>query len=353
MAVIYCPQCDSEIPEKTAVCPSCGFNLDTYEEEENSFNALLSEANKKLGEDNSTVISGMAISDKIDDLLDGNIVDLTPEEAEKTPQPATPAAPVSAPKTETAPKSEPESETAAAKSEEPQKKEMPKKEKKIKEKKVKEKKVKEPKIKLPKPEREKGSVSFLITVITAVVAAALGFFVSLFVFGDVFQTEEEKFAIMAANSVNSTLNVNEQLFVYKAYVNFGAASNECILYAVKDYKEKISATKYRVVVNKENSAVINIYYQIDETSEEYLEMKNSDDPEVRIQASILKNYSDSIDAAHREIMIESPNWHKVDISEINSNINSQQSRKAVTAAAALEKDVSENGGGEDIEDLEE
>lgn len=351
MAVIYCPQCDSEIPEKTAVCPSCGFNLDTYEEDENSFNALLSEANKKLGEDNSSVISGMAISDKIDDLLDGNIVDLTPEEAEDAPPPAAPVAPPSVPKAETAPQSEPE--TKAAQSEEPQKKEKPKKEKKVKEKNVKEKKVKEPKIKLPKPEREKGSVSFLITVVTAVVAAALGFFVSLFVFGDVFQTEEEKFAIMAANSVNSTLNVNEQLFVYKAYVNFGAASNECVLYAVKDYKEKISATKYRVVVNKDNSAVINIYYQIDETSEEYLAMKNSDDPEVRIQASILKNYSDSIEAAHREIMIESPNWIKIDISEINSNINSQQSRTAVTAAAALENDVSESGSGEDIEDLEE
>jgi len=343
MAVIYCPQCDSEIPEKTAVCPSCGFNLDTYEEEENSFNALLSEANKKLGEDNNSVLSGMAISDKIDDLLDGNIVDLTPDEADDTPSTA-PAAPVSVPKKEAAPAEEPEE----PKNTEPEKKEKPKKEKK-----VKEKKVKEVKIKLPKPEREKGSISFVVTVITAVVAAALGFFVSLFMFGDIFQSDEEKFAVMAANSVNSTLNVNEQLFVYKAYVNFGSAADECVLYAVKDYKEKISATKYRVVVNKENSAVINIYYQIDETSEEYLAMKNSDDPEVRIQASILKNYSDSIEAAHREIMIESPKWVKVDISEINSNINSQQSRTVVSNTAELENDVSENGGGEDIEDLEE
>lgn len=348
MAVIYCPQCDSEIPEKTAVCPSCGFNLDTYEEDENNFNALLSEANKRLGEDNSGVISGMAISDKIDDLLDGNVVDLTPDEPEDVPTPVPASAP--APKAEKP--ASPEAAPKAAQTEEPAQSGTPKKEKKVKEKKVKEKKVKEPKIKIPKPEREKGTLSFAITAVTAVVALALGFFVSLFIFGDVFQTEEEKFAVMAANSVNSTLNVNEQLFVYKAYVSIGAVSDECILYAIKDYKEKVSATKYRVVVNKDNSSVINIYYQIDETSEEYLKMKNSEDPEVRIQASVLKNYSDSIEAAHREIMIEAPNWIKVDISEINSNINSQQSRTAVSATAALEDDVSEKSGS-DIEDLEE
>jgi len=214
------------------------------------------------------------------------------------------------------------------------------------------KKVKEPKLKIPKKKSEKGSVSFVITLIAAVVAAALGFFVSLFIFGDIFQTEEEKFAIMAANSVNSKLNVNEQLFVYKAYVNFGAASDECIIYAVKDYKERVSATKYRVVVNNNNPGVINIYYQIDETSEEYLAMKNSEDSEIRVQASVLKNYSDSIEAAHREILIGSPKWVKVDISEINSNINSQQSRTAVPAGANLENDVSENSG-DDIADLEE
>lgn len=346
MAVIYCPQCDSEIPEKTAVCPSCGFNLDTYEEDEDNFNALLNEANKKLGEDGSAVTNNLAISDKIGDLLDGNVVDLTPED-KPDPVPAPAPAPASAPARK--PAAEPAKAEEVA-PEEPPKEGKPVKEKKVKEKKPK--KVKEPKLKIPKEKSEKGSVSFVITLIVAVVSLALGFFVSLFMFGDIFQTEEEKFAIMAANSVNSKLNVNEQLFVYKAYVNFGAASDECVIYAVKDYKERVFATKYRVVVNKNSPGVINIYYQIDENSEEYLAMKNSEDDEVRIQASILKNYSDSIEAAHREILIGSPKWIKVDISEINSNINSQQSRTAVAAGANLENDVSENGG-DDIADLEE
>lgn len=344
MAVIYCPQCDSEIPEKTTVCPSCGFNLDTYEEEENSFNALLSEANKKLGEDGSAVASNMAISDKIGDLLDGNVVDLTPEEA----KPAAAPAPVQ--KAEEKPKQAEAPQPEQPASEKKAEKVKPVKEKKVKEKKPK--KVKEPKLKIPKDKPEKGSVSFVVTLIAVLVSAALGFFVSLLIFGDIFQTDEEKFAVMAANSVNSTLNVNEQLFVYKSYVSMGSGTDECIIYAVKDYKEKISATKYRVVVNKNNPGVINIYYQIDETSEEYLAMKNSDDDEVRIQASVLKNYSDSIEAAHREIIIGSPKWVKIDISEINSNITSQQSRTAVTAAAALEDDVSEISE-DDVADLEE
>ena len=37
MAVIYCPDCDSEIPENETVCPSCGFDLATFDEEEEEF----------------------------------------------------------------------------------------------------------------------------------------------------------------------------------------------------------------------------------------------------------------------------------------------------------------------------
>ena len=62
-------------------------------------------------------------------------------------------------------------------------------------------------------------------------------------------------------------------------------------------------------------------------------MRDSEDPEIRIQASVLKNYSDEIEAAHREISIGAPTWVSVDISEINSNITSVQ-RKSVENSAA-------------------
>lgn len=68
--------------------------------------------------------------------------------------------------------------------------------------------------------------------------------------------------------------------------------------------------------------MVNIYYTIDENSPEYLALKNSADPEERIQASVLKNYSDGIESAHREISIGTPSWVSVDISEINSSLSS-------------------------------
>lgn len=324
MAVIYCPQCDSEIPENVAICPSCGFNLDTYdesEEENEQFNTLLNAANKKLSEDStaseaSEERENTAISQsQIDALLDGNVVDLSgggkpkktvkieekplvsknaeekplEEDENKEPPPVQEAEPVKAEETTAA------APTAPA-----------------------------PTVTVKK--KKSGNISGIVTVLAVVVALALGFCVSLLMFGNVIKTPEENFAIKAANAVNSKLNVNENLCVYKAYVRLGSAVDECILYAITDYKDVVSATKYRIVINKDNENVINIYYTVDETSEEYLAMKNSEDPEVRIQASVLKNYSDSIEDAHREISIGTPSWKSVDISEINSNITSKQTK---------------------------
>lgn len=327
MAVIYCPQCDSEIPKDTAMCPSCGFNLDTYvdeDETDSEFNALLNAANKKLSEEAEEEEEEETASDEIDGnstftqsqidaLLGGGVVDLTGESKKpakkKSKKPKAVKKDAPAEKWEEPSEPEPPAEPAPE---------------------AEEASVKEP-VTIPpvqgiRPEdrqKPKKAVSpVIITVLAAVVAAALGFCVALLLFGDLFRTEEEAFAVRAANAVNSTLEVNEQLCVYKAYVKFGAASDECIIYAITDYKDVVTASKYRVVVNKNESKVVNIYYTIDENSPEYIAMKESDDPEVRIQASILKNYSDNIENAHREISIGTPGWVSVDISEINSSITS-------------------------------
>ncbi len=339
MAVIYCPQCDSEIPEAVAVCPSCGFNLDTYDENEseNEFNALLNAANKKLSAESAeaeeeeetngeeSVFGGdNSISQKqIDALLDGGVVDLSGAKKKPPKKKAAPKKPVEKPAENPVKKAE-EPVAEVKKEEEPTAEEkavelvpeigtiqaVPKKEHRE--------KAKQEKKPLP---------SMAITVAAAVVALALGFCVSLLMFGDIFHTPEEAFAIRAANAVNSKLTINEHLCVYKAYVRMGSAADECIIYAITDYKDVVSAAKYRVVVNKDNSSVINIYYTVDETSPEYIAMKESEDPEVRVQASVLKSYSDAIENAHREISIGSPSWKSVDISEINSNITSQQQRE--------------------------
>lgn len=332
MAVIYCPQCDSEIPESVAVCPSCGFNLDTYNESntENEFNALLSAANKKLSEESTPAADepvfneGGAISQsQIDALLGGNIVDLSgetpaPQQSAviktqaKSPAKQKPAPIPEAAKSEQAQAPVVKSENGDEKTAEP-----PAEEKKV------QKKPKKMKVKKERKPISTGAITFL----AAIVAAALGFCVSLLLFGNVITSSDEAFAIKAANAVNSTLSVNERLCVYKAYVKSGAAMDECILYTVTDHKDVVKAAKYRITISHDNKNVTNVYYTLDENSPEYIAMKESSDPEVRVQASVLKSYSDSIENAHREISIGAPGWNEVDISAINSRINSSQSRE--------------------------
>ena len=328
MAIIYCPQCDSEIPETTTVCPSCGFNLDDYDEDggNEEFNALLNAANKKLSSDNDPAAqesSGSTISQsQIDALLGGNVVDLTSSPAAPKKAPKEPAKPAA---TNAQPAPEPKTEESAEKAEETgEKKEAPAEETEE----LPEEFIQALEAAPPAPVKEKKNTFFIVTIAAAVVALALGFCISLLIFGDVFRSAEESFAIKAANAVNSKLAVNENLCVYKAYVKTGAAADECILYAITDYKDVVTASKYRVVVTKDNSKVINIYYTVDENDADYLAMKNSEDPEVRIQASMLKNYSDSIEAAHREISLGTPTWVSVDAAEINSNITSKQEKAA-------------------------
>lgn len=329
MAVIYCPDCDSEIPENETICPSCGFDLATFDVEEEEFNDLLSEANMKLSEEAETAPvaenSNISISQsQIDALLDGNVVDLTGLDAAVAQAGAKEAA-RQAEKSQSETKKESPSvekteDTSAPVAKAPEKKQKVKKEKPIKQKKA----------------SDKSSLPMIVTIAAAAVSLALGFCIAMFIFMDPPQTKEEEFAVRSANALNSILEVNEKLFVYDAYVRMGTAADECILYAITEFDDNVTPSKYRVTVNKSDPNTINIYYTLDESSPEYIAMRDSDDPEVRIQASVLKNYSDEIEAAHREISIGTPSWVSVDISEINSNITSVQ-RKTVENAAASAK----------------
>lgn len=175
---------------------------------------------------------------------------------------------------------------------------------------------------------KKRGFGFIITIAVAVVAAALGFCVCLLLFGDIFKSGNEEFAIKAANAVNSSLPVNNELYIYKAYVKNGSAATECILYGVVDYNGEIKTDIFRVVVRNEEPNKLSVYYTVDENDEDYIAMKNSEDLEVKIQASILKNYSDGIYAADKEIRIGVPEWEDTDCGKINKNITSQQVKNA-------------------------
>ncbi len=289
MSTIYCPECGGEVPEKETVCPACGFDLDKYEEKEegDEFNELLDAANKRLSEESSAASSD---------------TDLTPPEA---------ALPTGAKKVsldslkqpleiEQTPTENVINEESSPVSTQPEKSK--------------------------KKREKKGAPRVLITFLAVIVAAALGFSVAIFMFTDAVNSAEENFAVRAANAVNSTLNVNEKMCVYKAFVRFGAGADECIVYYVSDYNDEAITSVCRVVVEKDSPDVINIYSSIDENDSDYLAMNNSADPQTRVQASILKNYSDSIDEARREIRIGAPSWVEIDISKINGSITSEQVR---------------------------
>lgn len=324
MAVIYCPDCDSEIPENETICPSCGFDLAMFDEEDEEFNDLLSEANMKLSEESEASTDenkNISISQsQIDALLDGNVVDLTGLDA------AISKAGEKEEKKQSEIDFNPEEKDSSSESKKyntdgiaenaPEKK--PKEKKTVKTK--------------PKNTAEKSGLSMIVTVAAAAVSLALGFCIAMFIFMDAPQTKEEAFAVRSANALNSILEVNERLFVYDAYVRMGTAIDECILYTITEFDDKVKPSKYRITVNKSDENTINIYNTLDESSPEYITMCNSDDPEIRIQASILKNYSDEIEAAHREISIGTPSWVNVDISEINRNITSVQSKTIENAA---------------------
>ncbi len=376
MPELYCPQCGSLIPEGQAVCPNCAFDLAAYDQEaENEFNALLNAANKKLSEETDGLEqeqdpvpapekTGTVSQSQIDALLVGGAAAQTGTDGGAKPAPArVSAAPAGSPASAdssasaNSPASADLSASAAAEmtGESPQNEDsVPAPEKKTKkpkpEKKPKEKAGKAGKEKAEKEKKPRKPLpAFVVTLLAVIVAAALGFCAALLFFAVPSRTAEESFALSAANAVNSRLNVNEQLFIYKAYVKQGSAADECILYALVDYSDMVTVTRYRVVVSHDAPGVINIYYPVDETSQAYLDMKNSEDPEVRIQASVLKNYSDTIENAHREIQIGSPAWKKVDVSKINGAITSQQTRGTGSSGGTQTAAAEDT---EDIEDLE-
>ncbi|MCM1334856.1 MAG: zinc-ribbon domain-containing protein [Bacteroides sp.] len=345
MPQVFCPKCGTEIPEGTIVCPSCGYDIQVYNNEaETELNSLL---NAKKISDGEAAENGGAASSEGASATSGEGASPAPDAA---------GTPVRAVKKKSAPKSEetspdPSEETAETAGGSPDEEGSEKEEdaglaapSQKKKKAKKEKKPKEKKTRKPIP-------PFVITLFAVVVAAALGFCASLLIFGDFFPPAEESFAVTAANAVNSKLNVNEKLCVYKAYVKTTASADECILYAIIDYRDTVSVTRYRVVFDRSDPSVINVYYPVDETSDAYLAMKNSDDPRERIQASVLKNYSDTIEAAHREIQIGSPAWVEVDISKINGKITSKQTRNTGSSVTAEQTLIPEDD--EDIADLAE
>ena len=195
------------------------------------------------------------------------------------------------------------------------------------EKKVK-KKEKKPKVRKEKKPLDKAKLAKLLIALAVVVALVLGYLVCLVFFTDVLKTPEQEFAIKAAAAVSSKFDPKTEMYVYKAFVRRGSASEECMLYAITMDAEKEKTDMYHVVIYNDSPNTINVYYTIDTESREYLSLHNSDDPEDRIYASTLKSCSDAITAADKEIQIGSPDWTKIDCTIINKALKKPEEAAA-------------------------
>ena len=168
----------------------------------------------------------------------------------------------------------------------------------------------------------------VLPVAGAVIACAAGFAASLIMNTDLIKSDNEEFAIKAANAFNSSLPINSELCVYRAYVRKSTSLDECILYTMNEYGGQLQTKICRVVVEHDKPDILNLYYVIDPESDSYLAMKNSADPKLRIEASLLKNYSDQIEASDVEIHTsKTSEWEQVDCSKINAHITSEQIKK--------------------------
>lgn len=186
------------------------------------------------------------------------------------------------------------------------------------------KKKKEPK---PKKERKpinKVLIKRLIIVATVIIALCVGFLAPLIMFTDFIKTDSEKFAITAANAVNSRLRLNTEFYVYRCYVSKGAAAEECMLYGLTSYGGVEKLDIYRVVVENDDPETINIYYTVDVNSEEFQKQLNSSNAEDRIQAAQRQYHND--ETMQRDTLIKegSEDWEKVDCAVVNRHITSEQ-----------------------------
>ena len=185
------------------------------------------------------------------------------------------------------------------------------------------KKKKKEKVKKEKKPLDKAKLAKMLTALAVIVALVLGYLVCLVFFTDVIKTPNEEFAIRAAKAVSSKIPAINEIYIYKAYVRNGAAADECMIYAVTTEKRASNSEKtdmYRIVISHDEPNTINVYYTLDTESAEYIKLRDSEDEKDRIRASRLKNYSDEITAADKEIQINSPDWQKINCTIINKSL---------------------------------
>lgn len=190
-------------------------------------------------------------------------------------------------------------------------------------------KKKKKKKKAPKPKKEKKPINKVLLkrlalVAVVIIALCVGFLAPLVMYTDFIKTDSEKFAITAANALNSRFKLNTEFYVYRCYVSKGVAAEECMLYGLTSYGGNEKLDIYRIVVENDDPGTINIYYTVDVNSEEFQNQLNSKNDEDRIQAAQRQYHHDETMQRDQLIKEGSDDWEKVDCAVVNRHITSAQ-----------------------------
>lgn len=199
-----------------------------------------------------------------------------------------------------------------------------------------EKKKKKPKEKKPKPKKDKpdkssstksakskkskgsGISSVLAVVVALAIGLAGGFFGKMFFFPEFVSPDCQEFAEKAVKSVNHVKESGEKIFVMEAYVKDFTNSRQCIIRAVSEKDNNAEIKWYRVKVDNDDKQKIHVYLQL--SQEEYESLKNSDNKEDQIRASVLMNAQSETERCVEE-MKNGDGWESANTALLNNAIN--------------------------------
>lgn len=160
---------------------------------------------------------------------------------------------------------------------------------------------KEKKEKKEKPKKQKASKGSIViaALVSLVIGLAGGYFGKMFLFSDLPSPSCQDFAKKAVTSVQDAISDSgKTLHVAEAYVKDFSTSRQCIFRAYTGENDSAESKWYRVKVDNDDAKTIYIYLQID--MEEYERLKNSDNSEDQVNASMLMSIQNETDRCIEE-----------------------------------------------------
>lgn len=154
---------------------------------------------------------------------------------------------------------------------------------------------------------------------TVLVSLLVGFGLCFYIFVYPKYTDAQKAANRAASAVDALSGDDVTTVVYDAYTKVLSANTETIIYVAAVNKDTTAEYLcYRVVIEKGAESPVKIYERFDE--KRYETLKNSENAQDRVAASVMKNYGEIFEKSITEIKDGSENWVRNDVVFINEEL---------------------------------